>query len=566
MTTTAPVDKATLRKGTEALKRAISAFYDNHGLLAFALARIRHTPRFDIDTIGINDKELVYNPQFIAERTPVENQFIVIHEAAHVFLGHPVRFAGLKLEFEKRYNRKLTDREWGSLHALANTAADLALHGLIKSMPRVPAPSTFLREFGCFAGVGQFKDLPDGKSMEHYFWKLYNDELQKQQEQEKKQQQQNQQQNESDNEEEQDQQGNDGSEGEQDSGQSGGGSGGGEEGDSQGSDQRVGGGEGNGDEQGEQGAGDGGGDDHEAGTGGDVADGEGQAGGGKGGQGGPAKGGEVGDGHGAGSSRDGEASGEGAALPPRTGLDAIHDGELVQHRTQGVGDINPAEADTPEELEQIQREFEQTLAQAVVTAKEQGTLPGWLQSVYEETFGPSGVNWKLLLRRFLDERCREGRSYAKPNRRSAWRKDVIIPAKLGRTSGLGMVIIDTSGSMGNAECAEGLKAISDIVRSLPGEVRVEMLQIDTSIAKRDIYTRSDLPLKAEFAGRGGTDLSSAFNEVRKRRNELKWCICVTDGGWGYYNVADTKVPTFWLFTCKFSQPPKFGQAITVTVR
>ena len=530
------------RKGTEALRRAINSFFDNHPLLAFAIARVRQVPDFGIDTIGINDEELRYNPAFIAERTPLDNNFIVIHEAAHTFLGHHVRFASLKLEFEGRYNRTLTDTEWRSLHVLCNVAADLALHGLITKMPKVPTPSEWLKSFGCFAGRGKFAQLPEGKSMEHYFWALYQDELNKQQ-----------------NENKQNQQGKD------DSKQSGG------------SNQTTGGdssdGAEDGGEAGDAGAGEG---DSElrSGRGAGAGDGEGD------GQGGLRDDDRVGAAtpNGAGG-LDSSGGCEGAFAEVEfgvgdssagrdqpTGLEAIAKGELVANHNPSPGEIAPAKADTQEELDEVEREYEETLAQAVVTAKAQGDLPGWLSSVYEETFGPAGVNWKVLLRRFLDKVCREGRSYAKPNRRTAWRKDIILPARLGRTSGLGVVIIDTSGSMGNAECLEGLKAISDIVRNLPGEVKVEMLQIDTSCAKRAVYTRNDLPLAAEFKGRGGTNLAPGFDEVRRRRHEVRWCICVTDGMWSYQYIEDTGVPTFWLFTQDIGNPPQFGQSIKITVR
>lgn len=581
------------RKGTEALRRAIAYFYDTHPILGFALARVKQVPDFNIGTLGINDKELCYNPQFVAERTPLDNQFLVVHEASHIFLGHIVRFAALKLEFERRYSRKLNDAEWASLHTLCNVSADIALHGFICKMGKVPQPSEWLRNLGCFAGKGKFASLPEGKTMEWYFWQLYNDELQKQQEQEKKQQQQKQQQNNNDDEtDEQDKQEQQDGQGQQQQDEG--------EGDDDGGDSAQA-GEGDGDSGEDAGGGEG---DSGEGSGDPDASGEG-AGAGSGNQRGDQAEGECGDGDtqegdcgddscgqrgagdaghephrhagrtdprnesGAGDGQSGHAAATGTPEPKATGLERISQGELVQNRQPGQGDIEPAEVADAEELEQAQQEWENTVSQAIITAKQQGTLPGWAKELYEQVFGKSGIDWRVKLRRFFDKSCREGWSYRKPSRRHGWRKDVILPARLGRTSGRGCIIVDTSGSMGIAEMNSALAVVSDILKALPGEPEVSLLQCDTRVIKEGekLFRKSDFPLQVphQWVGRGGTDLTPALNQVKQERSTYRWLLIVSDMYWSFQSAPNPGVPTIWLSTNEARQVP-FGECLKAEVK
>jgi predicted metal-dependent peptidase len=78
-----------------------------------------------IPTLKVNMKEVVYNPEYMASLSPVDQMVSFIHEIAHVFLGHPLRI------------RPVHDKE------KIQRAADYAVNDLLKDMG-LPIPYTFL--------------------------------------------------------------------------------------------------------------------------------------------------------------------------------------------------------------------------------------------------------------------------------------------------------------------------------------------------------------------------------------------------------------------------------------
>ena len=48
----------------------------------------------DIQTMGVNMHEFIISPKFVAEHTESELLFVLLHEARHLMLGHPIRLNG----------------------------------------------------------------------------------------------------------------------------------------------------------------------------------------------------------------------------------------------------------------------------------------------------------------------------------------------------------------------------------------------------------------------------------------------------------------------------------------
>jgi len=104
-----------------------------------------------VPTIGTDGVSLFWNRKFIESLSIADACFIVLHEAAHCFLGHQFRFP----EELRRAN-----------HRRYNVACDLALHEYIKSY--LPKQTALIKD-GCFVGIGRFADYPRGKAAEHYY-------------------------------------------------------------------------------------------------------------------------------------------------------------------------------------------------------------------------------------------------------------------------------------------------------------------------------------------------------------------------------------------------------------
>jgi len=115
-------------------------------------------------TMGINGKVLKYCPTWICTLSAVELACVLVHEAAHLALGHHLRFNSL-IKAEQLHDKPLSRER---LLKLTNIAADLAINSLLVSMDGFPT------ERVCVPGQGSFADMVPGMSMEDYFKILRN--------------------------------------------------------------------------------------------------------------------------------------------------------------------------------------------------------------------------------------------------------------------------------------------------------------------------------------------------------------------------------------------------------
>lgn len=436
------------------LRRAVDAIFDTHPLFASIVARWKFQPTQKLPTFAVDGKHLFWNPQMVEKCTIAEIQWILLHEAAHIFLGHHLRAQGKD-------------------HKQFNISADLALNSIIRD----EAPSETFRKQFLFPGEHPYSDLPMSQSAEWYYAKLSENQNQQQQPDKNKQ-------------------GNPDSDSQ--SNQSG---------------------------QGE----------------GDPADKPGN------------------------TDRKAKPGRAGQSKKPVTAFSS--EAESASQEKQfdqaaqnaSFGDVLPADG-TEAEAEQ---EWKEIVAQAVNAAKQCGNTPGWLLEKSEELLGKSETNWKAILRQFVTSYARSGHSYAKPNRRSSHRTDIVLPAHRSRNASKGCVLVDTSGSMGQSECNKALSEIQAVLESFPGS-EVTLMQCDTRKIKdaERKFTRWDFPIRVPTAwlGRGGTDLNPAFQSISKRRSEFKWVIAVTDFIWDGTTTLNPGVPTMWISTTKatYHKKPNFG--------
>jgi len=130
-------------------------------------------------------------------------------------------------------------------------------------------------------------------------------------------------------------------------------------------------------------------------------------------------------------------------------------------------------------------------------------------------YGRSTTDWKTLLAHFLTRYVQGGTTYSRPNRRQAWRSDVIVPANRYRNAGRGFLIVDTSGSMSLEQRLSALGELEKILQCYP-KTQVDLLQCDQEICGEiRHFSVWDFPLREQFQWKGGrwTDLSPPSNTV-----------------------------------------------------
>ena len=499
------------------LRMGFDSLYDNHPFISSILARWDVRPArtlpgqmpdpnrpFVIATDGLR---LLYNPDEIGEMLIGDVSWLLLHEAGHVFLGHHLRA--------------------GQRHpVLWNIACDLALNDLIRS--HIPRGSVVLARC-LFPDNPEFGFAPN-KSAEFYYTAL----LQKFQDEQPEPQPQPSPQGDADDDETEE---NDSSE----TGQSGSSDdkGDNEDADSNSSDESA------EDSDSDASAGEGGAaDSREHGTTG-MGTASDSSGAGDDSDGGHSDGeshapGDSGENAKSGQSLDDWAEG----LPDPTG-DVIEPTDLSEARKRGQGEFE-------RELDELEGHWQHCVAQGVAASNACGNTPAWLAQQMEKMFGHKPEHdAKNLLKRFMTLAYRARYTFDRPNRRSAYRRDVVMPAKHSRGGGKGLVIVDTSGSMSTQECETAFSWIEDVVREFPG-AKIVLAQCDTRLIPESVqeFDRYDFPIQVPptWWGRGGTNLRPAFEWVKQNPDSYKWIAVISDMEWTYGYSPDPGVPTIWMST------------------
>jgi len=254
-----------------------------------------------------------------------------------------------------------------------------------------------------------------------------------------------------------------------------------------------------------------------------------------------------------------ESGSEGSGTPAKS-LDELGTGE--------IGEVLPAPEPAEGEKSEEQR-WTEAVADGVNAARAAGRLPGWISEAAGKILSSKRtISWKELLRRFMQDVSKNQLTFARPNRRSAWRSDVVLPSRFSRDSGKGAILVDTSGSMS----LEGMNiAIEEIEKILStfADAKVTLFQADTRMideAERT-FSKTDFPIRipVEWRGRGGTDMNPPLRKIALRRSEFSWLVVLTDGYWDMAGAVDAGIPTLYVITPNgsTSSKPRFGKLLPI---
>ncbi|MEU2155760.1 VWA-like domain-containing protein [Streptomyces sp. NPDC019396] len=117
-------------------------------------------------------------------------------------------------------------------------------------------------------------------------------------------------------------------------------------------------------------------------------------------------------------------------------------------------------------------------------------------------------------------------SYRRPSRRSASLPGVVLPS-LRRTPPRVCVVIDTSGSVSDAELGSALLEVAAISRAVGG--RRDLVSVISCDAAAGVAVPICRAEKIELIGGGGTDLRSGFARALRARPRPDVIVALTDG-------------------------------------
>ena len=212
---------------------------------------------------------------------------------------------------------------------------------------------------------------------------------------------------------------------------------------------------------------------------------------------------------------------------------------------------------SPAELSRAAKDWQIAALQAAQTAKAAGKLPGAMARLVEGLRTPS-VDWREVLRRFVQTTARNDYRWCPPNRRYV-AMGLYLPSLRSEELGPVVIAVDTSGSISGDVVAAFSAEISAILEDCRPEA-VHVLYCDTEIAGTETLSPDDLPLDLEPAGGGGTDFRPPFEWVEAQGLAPACLIYLTDLVCRRY-PQPPDYPVLWASTTDRAAP--FGETLRI---
>lgn len=190
----------------------------------------------------------------------------------------------------------------------------------------------------------------------------------------------------------------------------------------------------------------------------------------------------------------------------------------------GTGNDVVAAEGSPAEVAQEQAEMRVKVAQAAQAAKMMGKLSANMERLVTQVLQPK-VDWREVLRRFVQKQRNETRTWSRPNRRMA-AQGIFMPSISGEALGEITFAIDCSGSIGDKELAEFAAEVRCVWEDmLPAKLHV--IYFDHSVCHYDKFERGD-DLAITARGGGGTAFSPVFSYMAEKDINPAATIFLTD--------------------------------------
>ena len=208
-------------------------------------------------------------------------------------------------------------------------------------------------------------------------------------------------------------------------------------------------------------------------------------------------------------------------------------------------------------------ELKRAVQSAVDAAKACGKLPGGLERFAKELVEPQ-VNWKEQLRHLVVTRSmHETSTWTRPHKRRLVSQRMYLPRASSFGCGDIVVVIDTSGSIGERELTAFMSELADILRTCRPE-RVFVLGADAVVASVvELDGHEDIEgNQPQVKGGGGTDFRPAFDWVRENGIEPDALVYLTDL-YGPFPDHPPGYPVVWGATTEQGVP--WGDVVRIKV-
>ena len=191
-------------------------------------------------------------------------------------------------------------------------------------------------------------------------------------------------------------------------------------------------------------------------------------------------------------------------------------------------DVHFKEGKTPQETEELAKEWSDRLREATAISRMRGDLPSGMER-FIENLNKEKINWRELLQRYITQSLPFDYSFARPNKKSI-STGFFMPSVVREKIDLS-VLIDVSGSVGQEELTDFLSEIVGIANTFKDRISMRILTHECNIVNdyllEDANIESILNLKIE--GGGGTSHIQPFQYISEKYPETKLLVSLTDG-------------------------------------
>ena len=209
---------------------------------------------------------------------------------------------------------------------------------------------------------------------------------------------------------------------------------------------------------------------------------------------------------------------------------------------------------SPAEQAQQAAEWKVRVAQAAQAAKMMGKMSAGLERLVGEVLAPK-VDWRDVLRKFVEKCKSDQRSFARPNRRFL-SQGLYLPSASGESLGEIAIAVDCSGSIDDRILAQFAGEINAIKED-GNPSCIHVVYFDSEVSHYEKYERDDT-LNIRAHGGGGTAFSPVFQYFQEHDIEPIACIFLTDLCCDDFGDAP-QYPVLWVSTDEGEAP--FGEVV-----
>lgn len=225
------------------------------------------------------------------------------------------------------------------------------------------------------------------------------------------------------------------------------------------------------------------------------------------------------------------------------GVEAPKNGKPGQGQGEGEGEGQPL---SQAELSELEQEIKIKVKQAAESAKARGKLPAGVQGLVD-AIGKPKVDWKAYIQQWVTGHKPDDYTWQRPNRTWLANHGIYMPRMQFNGAGNGILSIDTSGSVSDAELVSYIREIAGVIEICNPD-KLYIMQHDAIIQRVDVWESGMDFSGLKTVGRGGTCIQPTFQWANQCDDQIDWMICFTDMGICDY-PAKKDAPSFPVLWC-----------------